>query len=94
MDYQNKKKSALDAKALKTLDEEFKSRTATLRKVIATSFAQTAESRKSNPDYCNVKGDPLLTQKSYKILTESGILSLLAKKYADQPETLALIQRF
>ncbi len=81
LDYQKQKKSDLDAKALKTLDENFKSRTATLRKAIAASFAQTAELRKSNPDYVNLKGNPYLSQKSYKILTEAGILGVLEKKW-------------
>ncbi len=94
LDYQKKKKSDLDAKALKTLDENFKSRTATLRKAIAASFAQTAELRKSNPDYVNLKGNPYLSAKSYKILTEAGILGVLEKKYSDDEETLALIRRF
>lgn len=35
-----------------------------------------------------------MSQKSYKILTEQGILSVLEQKYSDQPEKLDLIRRF
>ena len=74
--YQKKKKNKADLseKELKSLDEEFKSRTKTLRNGIGMSFSNTAELRKSNPDYVNEKGKPFLTQKSYKILTEAGVL--------------------
>ena len=74
--YQKKKKnkSDLSEKELKILDEEFESRTKVLRTAIGMSFSNTAELRKSNPDYVNQKGKPLLTQKSYKILTEAGVL--------------------
>ena len=94
--YQKKKKNKADLseKDLKTLDEEFESRTKALRAAIGTSFSNTAELRKSNPDYVNEKGKPFLTQKSYKILTEAGVLWLLEKKYASDPEKLALIRRF
>ena len=74
--YQKKKKNKADLseKELKSLDEEFESRTKALRAAIGTSFSNTAEFRKSNSDYVNEKGKPFLTQKSYKILTESGVL--------------------
>ena len=74
--YQKKKKNKaeLSEKELKILDEEFESRTKALRSAIGTSFSNTAELRKSNPDYVNEKGKPFLTQKSYKILTEAGVL--------------------
>ena len=74
--YQKKKKNKADLseKELKSLDEEFESRTKTLRNGIGMSFSNTAELRKSNPDYVNEKGKPFLTQKSYKILTEAGVL--------------------
>ena len=74
--YQKKKKNKADLseKELKSLDEEFESRTKALRTAIGTSFLNTAELRKSNPDYANEKGKPFLTQKSYKILTEAGVL--------------------
>jgi len=73
--YQKKKKNKaeLSEKELKIL-EEFESRTKALRSAIGTSFSNTAELRKSNPDYVNEKGKPFLTQKSYKILTEAGVL--------------------
>ena len=97
--YQNyqkskKNKANLSEKELKNLDEEFESRTKALRTAIGTSFSNTAELRKSNPDYVNEKGKPFLDQKSYKILTEAGVLWLLEKKYASDPEKLALIRRF
>ena len=69
-----KNKADLSEKELKSLDEEFESRTKTLRNGIGMSFSNTAELRKSNPDYVNEKGKPFLTQKSYKILTEAGVL--------------------
>ena len=74
--YQKKKKNKADfsEKELKSLDEEFESRTKALRNAIGTSFSNTAEFRKSNPDYVNEKGKPFLDQKSYKILTEAGVL--------------------
>ena len=74
--YQKKKKNKgdLSEKELKSLDEEFESRTKALRIAIGTSFSNTAELRKSNPDYVNEKEKPFLTQKSYKILTEAGVL--------------------
>jgi len=74
--YQKKKKNKADLseKDLKTLDEEFESRTKALRNAIGASFSVTAELRKSNPDYVNEKGKPFLDQKSYKILTEAGVL--------------------
>ena len=77
--YQNyqkskKNKADLSEKELKSLDEEFESRTKALRAAIGTSFSNTAELRKSNPNYVNEKGKPFLTQKSYKILTEAGVL--------------------
>ena len=74
--YQKKKKNKaeLSEKELKSLDEEFESRTKALRAAIGTSFSNTAELRKSNPDYVSEKGKPFLTQKSYKILTEAGVL--------------------
>lgn len=74
--YQKKKKNKanLSEKELKSLDEEFESRTKALRAAIGTSFSNTAELRKSNSDYVNEKGKPFLTQKSYKILTEAGVL--------------------
>ena len=94
--YQKKKKNKaeLSEKELKSLDEEFESRTKALRATIGTSFSNTAELRKSNPDYVSEKGKPFLTQKSYKILTEAGVLWLLEKKYASDLEKLALIRRF
>lgn len=69
-----KNKSDLSEKELKILDEEFESRTKVLRSAIGMSFSNIAELRKSNPDYVNEKGKPFLTQKSYKILTEAGVL--------------------
>lgn len=77
--YQNyqkskKNKADLSEKELKSIDEEFESRTKALRNAIGTSFSNTAELRKSNPEYTNEKGKPFLTQKSYKILTEAGVL--------------------
>lgn len=74
--YQKKKKNKVDLseKELKMLNEEFESRTKALRNAIGTSFSATAELRKSNPDYVNEKGKPFLDQKSYKILTEAGVL--------------------
>jgi len=74
--YQKKKKNKADLseKDLKTLDEEFESRTKALRNAIGASFSVTAALRKSNPDYVNEKGKPFLDQKSYKILTEAGVL--------------------
>ena len=77
--YQNyqkskKNKAELSEKELKSLDEEFESRTKALRNAIGASFSVTAALRKSNPDYVNEKGKPFLTQKSYKILTEAGVL--------------------
>jgi len=69
-----KNKANLSEKELKSLDEEFESRTKALRAAIGTSFSNTAELRKSNPEYTNEKGKPFLTQKSYKILTEAGVL--------------------
>lgn len=94
--YQKKKKNKaeISEKELKSLDEEFESRTKALRNAIGTSFSVTAELRKSNPDYVSEKGKPFLTQKSYKILTEAGVLWLLEKKYTSDPEKLALIRRF
>ena len=74
--YQKKKKNKADfsEKELKSLDEEFESRTKSLRTAIGNSYAKLAELRKSNPDYVNEKGKPFLDQKSYKILTEAGVL--------------------
>ena len=74
--YQKKKKNKADfsEKELKSLDEEFESRTKALRNAIGTSFSNTSDLRKSNLDYVNEKGKPFLTQKSYKILTEAGVL--------------------
>ena len=74
--YQKKKKNKADLseKELKSLDEEFESRTKALRSAIGTSFSAAAELRKSNSEYVNEKGKPFLTQKSYKILTEAGVL--------------------
>ena len=74
--YQKKKKNKADLseKDLKTLDEEFESRTKALRTAIGMSFSNTADLRKSNSEYVNEKGKPFLTQKSYKILTEAGVL--------------------
>ena len=74
--YQKKKKNKADfsEKELKSLDEEFESRTKASRTAIGNSYAKLAELRKSNPDYVNEKGKPFLDQKSYKILTEAGVL--------------------
>ena len=74
--YQKKKKNKADLseKDLKTLDEEFESRTKALRTAIGMSFSNTADLRKSNSEYVNEKGKSFLTQKSYKILTEAGVL--------------------
>jgi len=74
--YQKKKKNKanLSEKELKSLDEEFKSRTKDLRTAIGSSFSATADLRKSNPDYTNGKGKSKKPKKSYKILTEAGVL--------------------
>ncbi len=89
-----KQKADLSEKELRSLEDEFKSRTAELRKAIANAYSITANERILSPDYQDAKGDPLLKQKGYKILTEQGILSVLEKIHAQDEEKVALIKRF
>jgi CRISPR-associated protein Cpf1 len=68
---------------------EFTSHLKHLREEVVKLYSPTAENWKIT--YLNTKGKPILTEKGYKILTESKILEVMKSKF---PEHEALISRF
>ena len=85
-------KSALSAKDLKQIWDEFESRQKKLRKDIVELYKKTADEWKSR--YINDKWKAILKEKWYKILTENKILKVLEEIYEGQSDELDVIKNF
>lgn len=77
----NKNNQELTATESKKLWDELQSRLAKLRKQITNLYEITAHEWKQKPERQDTKGNYYLKDKSYKILTESGILKVLQHEY-------------
>jgi len=63
-----------------------------LRSLVTKYFSTTADTWKLRHNSSHEK--PVLLDKSFKILTENGILKVLAEKHKDEPDHLAAIKLF